>query len=245
MNPEDITITPFSATVLEGEPFCFDKLAAQDVHSSLRITHVSYLPPISMEALEEYYRSHPEAARPVSVKGEVAHRHHSSSTSVPSSHSSYPLTYAVAEVEDLSFGNELKRTVIGCFPLDLRRLPPSATSAKASNSGSSTAVSSVVAGSAEGNSTALLTFPHGLQLLAPVDTDILRDINIQLDCDGFVKLSMRGPGSIYFYGEQRSLLIPEWKNHHFFKVDADDEEKEADSDDLDDDELAEMFRLAR
>lgn len=240
MNFDEITTTPFSATVQEGKPFCFDKLVAQDVRSSLRITHVSYLPPTSMEALEEYYQSNTEAIRPVSVKGEVAQGLPSSATPAPSPPRRYPLTYAVAEVEDLSFGNALKRTVIGCFPLDLRRLPPSASSPQTSNSGS------VLAGSAEGNSsTSLLTFQHGFQLLAPVDTDILRNINIQLDIDGFVKLSMRGPGMIFFYGEQRSLLIPEWRNHHFFNVGADDEEKEADSDDLDEDEMVEMFRLAR
>lgn len=247
MDDDDIpTSTPFSALVREGEPFCWSELAAQDVHSSLRITHVSYLPPTSMEELKEYYKAHPEAPRPVRVQGKTiphAFPNHGTHSSNSTSNSSYQMTYAVAEVEDFSVGGEMRRMVIGCFPLDLRRLPPSEP--EPSTTPSTTTLSSALSANKERSEENFLSFQHGLQILVPVDSDVMRNIRIQLDCDGSVKLHMRGPGQLFFYGEQRSLLLPEWKNHHFFAVNPDDEEREEESEDMNDEELVEMFRLAR
>lgn len=273
------TATPFSAVVREGEPFCLNQLAAQDVLSSLLITHVSYLPPTSLEELKKYYQTHPEVPKPIRVYEDATPRElqdsgnnnsttstkhkkkHTQETDTPHHHdvnnsnprTSYLMTYAVAEIEDFSVGNELRRVTIGCFPLDFRRLPSSGSTSNVTPSSSATTATSraitsspsIPSGNKKSNKDSCIAVPHGMQLLVPVDTDVLRNLHVQLDCDGFVKLLMRGPGELFFYGEQRSLLLPEWKNHHFFRVGEDDEEIEEDSADMDVGELAEMFRLAR
>lgn len=207
---EEVTATPFGATVRDGEPYCFDAFSAQDVRTSVRITHIAYHPPTSMEDVESFYAAHPEAPRPVK-----------------SSSSSAGLTFAVAEVEDLSIGNEPRRVVVGCFPLDLQRVQQAASSSSSSSS-----------------SSGVMKFQYEQRALLPLDTDVIRGVNIRLDGDGCVKLYMKGPGEIYFYGEQFSALIPEWENHRFFKVGEDDEEEEEFSD-MSEGELNEMFRRAR
>lgn len=195
---EEITTTAFAATVTEDESYCFEGFAAQDVRTSLRLTHISYHPPASLAALESYYSNHPTASPPITTTD------------------GRRVTYAVAEVEDIGIGMEQSRFVVGCFPLDLGRLSSGGT----------------------------MSFPHGHEMLLQQPTDVLRCVNIRLDVDGSVRLHMRGPGAVFFYGEQLSALIPEWENHRFFKVDGDDEEMMEDSD-MSDGELNDMLRHAR
>lgn len=189
LGSDEVTSTPFSATVEDGSPYCFQSFASQDVRVSVRITHIAYVPPASTEELAGF-------------------------VAPPSS--STQMMYAVAEVEDITLDNKLQRTVVGCFPLDLRRL-------KAPE--------------------ACLSFQYGYAALAPVATDVVKGINILLDCDGSVSLFMKGPGKVVFYGEQFSALIPEWKNHRIFTV-GDDDEEQVESD-LSEGEISDMLRHSR
>ncbi|KEG07264.1 hypothetical protein DQ04_10371000, partial [Trypanosoma grayi] len=87
----------------------------------------------------------------------------------------------------------------------------------------------------------------------PQVTDICSNVDLRFDVDGSVWLEVDGPGSVTFFGEQFSSLIPEWLSHHFFTVDGDDEEGDEEDDDEDDDddddvdgnEIAAMHRLFR
>lgn len=79
----------------------------------------------------------------------------------------------------------------------------------------------------------------------PEPSDIAANLDIRLDLDGFVELLVDGPGKVTFFGEQFSALMPEWMNHGMFTVGSDDEEMSENSDVMTEDDLYQMFHLAR
>lgn len=202
MLTDEPTSTPFEVTVAEGEPFSFQDVVTHNGVDSVWITHIAYHPPACAADLATYYAAHPKS-------------HSLAATTGPSGEK---MTYAVAEIEDLSIGNEPRRVVIGCFPLDLTRIPR--------------------AGSAANDS--VINFSHGVSRVAPVPTDVIQNMNIVLDLDGHVNLYVRGPGEVVFYGVQQSVQLPDWEGHRLAQGEDDGEGGQ-----MTDGELALMFSLAQ
>ncbi|CCW63068.1 unnamed protein product [Phytomonas sp. EM1] len=224
----DITSTAFRATVSEEEPFNFAAYASQDIHASVRITHLYYTPPSSLKDLREYYDKRPgtrEANREVVAflqqleEGQTTPCSSSTPLAQPP-----PVLSVVAKVRSLTANNQVASFVIACFPFDLNRLTriPSLPASAASSS-------------EKPKSPSLAVLPG----IPVVPSDVVGCLNIRLDVDGSVGFEVEGPGRVTFFGEQSSALIPEWMNHHMFSVGKDDEEMPEDDSD---DGFDEMYR---
>lgn len=212
---EEVTITSLRVTVSDEESYHFALGAAHDVTSSIRLTHITYTPPKSRAEWEAYYDRHPELPRPTFAKDTIS---------------------VAARVRTLTYGNEIKSFVVACFPLDTQRISIDSHSGAAASS------------SKKGDTTSAVRLGGLFDVAMPLPTDIVSGLNVRLDVDGSATLEVEGPGRVTFVGEQFSALIPEWMNHGMFRVGPDGNEVDeefVDSDEIDEDELAEMFRLAR
>ncbi|EPY25742.1 hypothetical protein STCU_06501 [Strigomonas culicis] len=199
-------------------------MAAQDVHASVEITHMVYTPPQSMEELRAYLTTR---GRPAPVEGE-----------------SHVLS-VTAQVRTLGMSNKLESYVVAAFPLETRRVveiekekQKLVTRKGVPEPGDAAAVPPVLA-----------LGEHSF-VVTPAASDIVACVRIRLDVDASAQLSVVGPGTVMFYGEQHSALIPEWENHRIFRVNEDDEEVDGEEDEeeeseMDDDELRDMFRYSR
>lgn len=221
----DITSTPFRVTVSQDEAYQFGQYAAQDVTASVRLTHLTYTPPTSKAAWEAYYAAH-TGPTPVLGKSVVS---------------------VTARVRTLLLDGSVGTFVIGCFPLDSSRvIGLDRDSAALEAVPPPTPPSSSLPATQH-----MQRFNDLFDVVLPVPTDVAANLDVRLDVDGSVELIVDGPGQVTFSGEQYSALIPEWMNHRMFRVGAgdeempDDEEEGDDDGDLSDDEMAEMYRLAR
>ncbi|KAG5494235.1 hypothetical protein GH5_02228 [Leishmania sp. Ghana 2012 LV757] len=182
--------TFFQASVQEGEPYRWTALdTSLDVSGYLRLSHLAYLPPPSLEALRVF-----EASRGISPATTV--------------HS------VRAVVRTLTATKKVEEYVVACFPLDVQRLCNAQTFTvppiEIDQSGPATAA----AGPAPKCSLASL-LPRrrdaaaGLSdtFLLPCPTDIATQLNIRLGLDGFTELQVDGPGTVVFTGEQRLTMV--------------------------------------
>ncbi|TPP55635.1 hypothetical protein CGC20_11145 [Leishmania donovani] len=187
--------TFFQASVQDGEPYRWTALdTSLDVSGSLRLSHLVYLPPPSLEVLRAY-----EASRGISRAATV--------------HS------VRAIVRTLTSNNKVEEYVVACFPLDVQRLANAQTftvpSTEADQSGAAAAAAAPLP---RYTVASLLPRRHdasaGLSstFLLPCPTDIVTQLNIRLGLDGFTELRVDGPGTVVFTGEQRLTMVSHWRH---------------------------------
>ncbi|GET91789.1 hypothetical protein, conserved [Leishmania tarentolae] len=182
--------TFFQASVQDGKPYRWTALdTSLDVSGSLRLSHLVYLPPPSLEVLRAY-----EASPGISLAGNV---------------------FSVrAIVRTLTSNNKVEDYVVACFPLDVRRLANAQTFTVPSTELHESGAAAAVATSLPPYSvTSLLPCRQdasaGLSssFLLPCPTDIATQLNIRLGLDGFTELRVDGPGTVVFTGEQRLTMV--------------------------------------
>ncbi|AIO01348.1 hypothetical protein LPMP_330550 [Leishmania panamensis] len=182
--------TFFQASVQDGEPYRWTALdASLDISGTLRLSHLVYLPPPSLEELRVF-----EASRDISPAVTV--------------HS------VRAIVRTLTANKKVEEYVVACFPLDVQRLSSAQTftmpSIQVNQSGAAAAAARPLP-----KYTVASLLPHrydaaaGLSstFLLPCPTDIVTQLNIRLGLDGFTELRVDGPGTVVFTGEQRLTMV--------------------------------------
>ncbi|EKF28256.1 hypothetical protein MOQ_008004 [Trypanosoma cruzi marinkellei] len=244
---EEVTATSFRVMVSEAEPYGFQTCAAQQLQSSVRITHITFTPP-SPEELEAY----------------MQHREKLASATPPCGRdvSICPATFA--RLRTLCASGELESHTMACFPWSQNEETTTALMAvhgndesnknKSKNSKNKKGESQLL----QSTTTAAAHPLEQVQLaglfdvVLPRQTDICSNVDLRFDVDGSVWLEVVGPGSVTFFGEQNSSLIPEWLSHRFFTVSDDDEEtageeeeeeEEEEEDEEEEGDIAAMYGL--
>lgn len=181
--------TFFQASVQDGEPYRWTALdTSLDVNGSLRLSHLVYLPPPSLEVLRAY-----EGPRGISPAATV--------------HS------VRAIVRTLTSNNKVEEYVVACFPLDVQRLTYAQTFTVPSTEVDHSDAAAAAAPLPKCTVASLLPRRHdasaGLSntFLLPCPTDIATQLNIRLGLDGFTELRVDGPGTVVFTGEQRLTMV--------------------------------------
>ncbi|SCU69776.1 uncharacterized protein TEOVI_000134500 [Trypanosoma equiperdum] len=222
---DEITATSFRVVVLEERPYSFEECAAQQVRSSVRVTHIAFTPP-TVEEVESY------------VKRQQQTRKQKLSSRVKTYGDAALRQLTLANLTTLCASGKMESHTVACFPWGFP--------------GNCGTVAGPLNLESEGSSKRTIGADNLFQLeqvrlggvytvVLPRMSDLCSNVDIRFDVDGFVQLEVVGPGSVTFFGEQYSSLIPEWLNHHFFNVE-DGEEHEEDSDE---DDIAQMYRLIR
>ncbi|KAG8345560.1 hypothetical protein ERJ75_001448200 [Trypanosoma vivax] len=227
---DEVTATSFRVTVVEATPYCFQAYTTQQVQSSVRITHIAFTPPSAEEA-----RARHHIAKQCSGKFAVGKEREGLEAAGDA--------VTLASLSALGASGKVERYTIACFPWCL----PAGGVEAAASVGEKEAAASESRGKKRTKDGLHLAGPMQVQLggifdvTLPRQSDLCSNIDLRFDVDGSVQLEVVGPGSVTFFGEQYSALIPEWLNHQFFTVGDDDEEGEDCSDD--EDHITEMYRL--
>ncbi|KAG5469324.1 hypothetical protein LSCM1_02539 [Leishmania martiniquensis] len=182
--------TFFQASVQEGEPYRWTALdTSLDVSGYLRLSHLAYLPPSSLEALRVF-----EASRGITPAAAV--------------HS------VRAIVRTLTANKKVEEYVVACFPLDVQRLsnahtftvpPIELRKSDPATTGADPSSTRSVASLLPHRHNAAAGLPG--TFLLPCPTDIATQLNVRLGLDGFTELRVDGPGTVVFTGEQRLTLV--------------------------------------
>ncbi|ORC90499.1 uncharacterized protein TM35_000082970 [Trypanosoma theileri] len=237
---DEVTATSFRVMVSEAEPYSFQTCAMQQVQSSVRITHITFTPP-SIEEMEAYIQ-----------------QQESNSDSTPGRNDALLRSSTLASLRTLCASGKLESHAVACFPwtvpTDAAALEDMATNnnnnnnshnsgdnkkhksnknGKENNGNNKKLASSSTQITASACSAERVQLAGFFEVALPRQTDICSNVDLRFDVDGSVWLEVNGPGSVTFFGEQYSSLIPEWLSHHFFTVGDDDEEGEDEEGDED------------
>ncbi|KAH9578389.1 hypothetical protein LSM04_006140 [Trypanosoma melophagium] len=231
---DEVTATSFRVMVSEAEPYSFQACAMQQVQSAVRITHITFTPP-SIEEMEAYVQ-----------------QQESNPASTPGRNDALLRSSTLASLRTLCASGKLESHAVACFPwtvpTDAAITDNMATDNNSSLNGADNNINKKNRKNKGGNENNVknkkLNFSPSSEITAsacsaervqlagffevalPRQTDICSNVDLRFDVDGFVWLEVNGPGSVTFFGEQYSSLIPEWLSHHFFTVGDDDEEGE-------------------
>ncbi|ESL07927.1 hypothetical protein TRSC58_04379 [Trypanosoma rangeli SC58] len=218
----EMAATSFRVTVSEAEPYSFQTFAAHQTQDSVRITHITFTPP-SPDELEAY----------VQHKRKLV-----SAASTGKKHTAIcPATFA--RLRTLCATRKVESHTIACFPWS--QLDETATTKGGTHENDNRKKSKGnkekkgVAASSQSTTAAADPVEQvrlgGLfDVVLPRHTDICSNVDLRFDVDGSVWLEVVGPGSVIFFGEHNSSLIPEWMEERFFNFGANTEEEPAEED---------------
>nr|CCC94161.1 conserved hypothetical protein [Trypanosoma congolense IL3000] len=214
----EVTSTSFRVVVFEARPYSFDECISQQVRSSVRITHIAFTPPTADDV--ESYASHQQK------------RHQNQARTLKESFNanSAPRQATLARLTTFCASGKLETHTLACFPWGACTLSHAAATG--------TDDGDIKRGAGHDPLPARVQLGGVYDVALPQLSDVCGNVDIRFDVDGSVRLEVVGPGSVTFFGEQYSALIPEWLDHHFFTLD--DEESEEISDD---DSTVPMSRL--